>query len=60
MKRIAHATEPPIVVPVIVVAVDVHVPLVVPPVERDEHFCIKYHLNHHLSNTLKVVSHPAY
>ena len=33
MKRVAEAGEPPVVVPVIVVAVDVHVALVVPAVE---------------------------
>ena len=33
MRRIADASEPPVVVPVIVVPVDVHVPVVVPPVE---------------------------
>jgi len=33
MKRVATATEPPVVIPVIVIAVDVHVPLVVPPIE---------------------------
>lgn len=36
MKRFANATAPPVVVPVIAVAVDVHVPLVVPTVQRDE------------------------
>ncbi len=37
MKRVAHASEPPVVVPIVVVAVDVHVTLVVVPlVERDE------------------------
>jgi len=36
MKRVADAREPPVVVPVVVVAVDVHVALVVPPVERGE------------------------
>lgn len=36
MKRVADAREPPVVIPVIVVAVDVHVTLVVPPVERGE------------------------
>ncbi len=37
MKRFAKASEQPVVVPVVVVTVDVHVPLaVVPLVERDE------------------------
>ena len=36
MKRVAHASEPPVVIPVVVVAVDVHVALViVPTVEGD-------------------------
>ena len=34
MKTVAAAREPPVVVPVIVVAVDVHVALVIPAVER--------------------------
>lgn len=34
MKRVANAREPPVVVPVVVVAVDVHLALVVPTVER--------------------------
>ena len=34
MKRVAHASKPPVVVPVVVVAVDVHLALVVPTVER--------------------------
>ena len=33
MKRVADAREPPVVIPLVVVAVDVHVALVVPPVE---------------------------
>ena len=33
-ERVAKASEPPVVVPVVVVAVDVHVALVIPPVER--------------------------
>jgi len=33
MKRVATAREQPIVIPVIVVAVHVHIALVVPPVE---------------------------
>jgi hypothetical protein len=37
-KRVAHASEPPVVIPIIVVAVDVHVALVVIPlVERGEY-----------------------
>ena len=35
MKRVAETGEPPVVIPVVIVAVDVHVALiVVPPVER--------------------------
>ena len=34
MKRVANARKPPVVVPVVVVAVDVHLALVVPTVER--------------------------
>jgi hypothetical protein len=37
-KRVANASEPPVVIPVVVVAVDVHVALVVVPlVERGEY-----------------------
>jgi len=37
MKRFADAREPPVVVPVVVVAVDVHVALViVPAIERGD------------------------
>ena len=36
MKRVAHATENVVVVPVVVVAVDVHVRLAVPAIERGE------------------------
>jgi len=36
MKRVSDAGEPPAVVPVVVVAVDVHVALAVPPVEGAE------------------------
>ena len=35
MKRVADASKPPVVVPVIVIAIAVHVALVVPPVERE-------------------------
>jgi hypothetical protein len=35
MKRVADAREPPIVIPVVVVAVAIHVALAVPPVERE-------------------------
>jgi hypothetical protein len=36
MKRVAKTGKPPVVVPVVVVAVDVHIALVIPPVERGE------------------------
>ena len=36
MKRIAHASEPPVVIPVIVVTIDIHVTLVIVAVERGE------------------------
>lgn len=59
MRKVANTSEPPVVVPVVVVAVDVHVPLAVPPVERGDRFCMKCPLDHHLLNTLKVVSNLA-
>jgi hypothetical protein len=31
MKRVADSTDPPVVIPVVVVAVDVHVTLIVVP-----------------------------
>lgn len=34
MKRVTKAGKPPVVIPVVVVAVDVHVALVIPVVER--------------------------
>ncbi len=34
MKRVATASEPPVVIPVVVVPVYVHVALVIPAVER--------------------------
>lgn len=54
MKRFAEAGEPPVVIPVIGVAVNVHVALVVPAVEGDLNV-MKRHQYHHLLNTLKVV-----
>ncbi|KKR41614.1 MAG: hypothetical protein UT78_C0023G0005 [Candidatus Nomurabacteria bacterium GW2011_GWF2_40_12] len=45
MKRVADASEPPVVIPVVVVAVDVHVALVVPVIERGI-VCTGYHLFH--------------
>ncbi len=57
MKRIANAGEEPVVIPVVVVAVDVHVTLVVPPVEGRD--CAKHHLYHCPSNILRTVSNLA-
>ena len=34
MKKFAKASEPPVIVPIVVVLVDVHVALVIPAVER--------------------------
>ena len=36
MKRLADTREPPVVVPVVVVAVHIHIALAVPPIERGE------------------------
>ena len=36
MKRVAKTREPPIVIPIVVVAVDVHPTLIVQTVERDD------------------------
>ncbi len=36
MKRIAKTREPPVVVPIVVVAVDIHLALAVPTVEGGE------------------------
>ncbi len=36
MKKVATTGQPPIVIPVVVVTIDIHVPLTVPPVERGE------------------------
>ncbi|OHB17309.1 MAG: hypothetical protein A2544_01810 [Candidatus Zambryskibacteria bacterium RIFOXYD2_FULL_43_10] len=36
MKRVAEAREPPVVIPIVVVLVDVHVTLAVPMVKRGE------------------------
>lgn len=57
MKSVAATREPPVVIPVVVVAVDVYVPIVVPAVEGRK--CMKYHLIHHPLNTLGVVSYLA-
>lgn len=36
MKKVSDTPEPPVVVPVVVVLVDVHIRLIVPPVEVHE------------------------
>ena len=48
MKKVAETSEPPIIIPVIVVAVDIHVALAVPPVECT--YCAKHLPYHHPSN----------
>lgn len=35
-KRVATPSKPPVVIPIIVVPIDVHIALVIPPVEGDE------------------------
>lgn len=48
MKKVAEASEPPIVIPVVVVAVHVHVPLVVvPAIERGQNcaLCLPVHVH---------------
>ena len=54
IKRVADAAEPPVVIPIVVVPVDIHVALVVPTVEGGQ-FCIKRHLCHCPSNSLETV-----
>lgn len=58
MKIVAKPRKPPVVIPVVVVAVDVHVPLVVPAIERSPNRmeCLP---RHHPSNILRTVSYPA-
>jgi hypothetical protein len=34
MKKVAGACKPPVVIPFIVVLVDIHVPLIIPAIER--------------------------
>ena len=58
MKRVADAPDPPVVIPIVVVAVDVHVVLVIPAVERDDR--VASHQNHHPLNILRIESHLAY
>ena|SRR3989344_3068751 len=35
MKKVADATNPPVVIPVVIIAIAVHLALVIPPVEGD-------------------------
>ena len=59
MKRVAQAGKPPVVIPVVVVAVDVHITLaVVPPVESGQ-YCTKRRPCHRPLNALGVVSYSA-
>ena len=57
MKRVADASEEPIVVPLVVVAVAVDVALVVPPVKRQIAVCMERHPYHCPSNILGTEFH---
>lgn len=57
MKRFSEAGEPPVVVPIVVVAVDVHLALGVPAVES--RLCAKRRPSHRPLNTLRVESYSA-
>jgi len=46
MKRVSDTGEPVVAIPAVVVAVDIHVPLVVPAVEGEQ-YCTKHHPCHH-------------
>ena len=54
MKRVAEASKPPVVIPVVVVAIDVHVALVIPAVEGGN--CVRCRPWHCLSNILEAES----
>jgi len=59
IKRIAQTGKPPVVIPVIVVAVDVHVALVIIPAIEGSHYFAKYRLFHHplkFLNDLRIES----
>jgi len=58
MRIVAAAGEPPVVIPPIVVAVDVHIALVIPTVERGR-IRAKCHPYHHPLNILRAVSYSA-
>jgi len=47
MKKVANTAEPPVVIPVIVVAVNVHVALVIVPLVESGCYYIKRLLYHH-------------
>ena len=48
---ICEASEPPVVIPTIVVAIDVHVPLIVPTIERGHYVQNVIH-----ATTLRILS----
>jgi hypothetical protein len=52
MEKVADAGEPPVVIPVVVVAIHVDVALVVVPVESE---CTTHHQWHCPLNTLRAV-----
>ena len=54
MKIVATASKPPVVIPLVVVAVDIHITLVIPTVEGRPH-CMGHHPYHCSSNTLGAV-----
>lgn len=58
MKAVAQPRKEPVVIPVVVVAVDVHVPIIIPAIERGPHYmeCLP---RHHPSNILGVESYSA-
>jgi len=59
MKRVADPRKPPVVVPPVVVAVDIQVPLTVVAVESGQ-YCTECRPCHRPSNTLEAESYPAY
>jgi hypothetical protein len=56
IRIVADAGEPPVIIPVIVVAVDIHVALVVVPAVEGEQYYAKRRLCHCPLNTLGAVS----
>lgn len=60
MKRVAEAGKPPVVIPVVFVAIDVHVALVIPAVEGGNCvMCHPYHRSLVKYFHLQTVSHLA-